>query len=83
MKHYEQHTFAIDFCTKTLGDNRKELHKELSLFLESWPNAQVHIGTNYVSIGYSNKSNTYDMAYGAAEQFRHAVKRHAWWKELE
>lgn len=82
MKHYERHTFVIDFCPVTFDKNWKALSQELTLFKGSWPSAQTDFGIGYVSISYANKSNCYNMAQDAAEHFRQAVKRHSWWKEV-
>lgn len=82
MKHYERHTFVIDYCPETLAQRYRLLVGELALFQKAWPNAQVDYGANWVSISYSNRTNCYAMTLDAAEQFRDTVKRHDWWKEI-
>lgn len=82
MRHIEKHTFYIGFCLDTLGDYRMALHEELALMKGAWPNASASTCGNMVAISYEGASS-YHLAEGAAENFRKAVTRHKWWKEVQ
>lgn len=80
MKHIETHTYVLSYCKNKI--KFFELHKEIKLFKDAWPNANVDadlMGT--VSISYTG-SALRDVAEGAALEFQRVVSRHDWWEEV-
>lgn len=82
MKYTSEHWFTISFCPNTFGSHYESLLHELKLFKEAWPNAMLKTTNRTVSIGYKNFPQGENLAYDATMQFREAVKRHSWWKEV-
>lgn len=94
MKHFETQGFIIKFCLDHFMQDgvfksHNQLYDEQELFLKAWPSANVSIDydhfhkVGFVRISYSNRSQCYNLAHDASMQFRNAVKRHNWWKEIQ